>query len=107
MAVATAVSSDEFVHVGPGTLGGSYLRRFWQPIYLSDELPLGRARPLRIFGEDFTLYRGQTGAPHLIEFRCAHRRTQLSTGWVEGDNLRCFYHGWTYDGNGQCIEQPA
>jgi 5,5'-dehydrodivanillate O-demethylase len=45
--------------------------------------------------------------PHLVAFRCAHRGTQLSTGWVEGDDLRCFYHGWKYNGDGQCIEQPA
>jgi 5,5'-dehydrodivanillate O-demethylase len=57
--------------------------------------------------EDFTLYRGEAGAPHLLAFRCAHRGTQLSTGWVEGDDLRCFYHGWKYDSGGQCIEQPA
>jgi 5,5'-dehydrodivanillate O-demethylase len=57
--------------------------------------------------EDFTLYRGEEGAVHLLAFRCAHRGTQLSTGWVEGDDLRCFYHGWKYDGSGQCIEQPA
>ena len=43
----------------------------------------------------------------MIGFRCAHRRTQLSVGWVEGDCLRCFYHGWKYDGSGQCVEQPA
>ncbi|MBM2810192.1 MAG: hypothetical protein HW416_951 [Chloroflexi bacterium] len=35
------------------------------------------------------------------------RGTQLSTGWVEVDELRCFYHGWKYDSSGQCIEQPA
>src|SRR5438270_11130358 len=57
--------------------------------------------------EDFTLYRGEDGTPHLVAFRCAHRGTQLSTGWVEGDCIRCFYHGWKYDGAGQCVEQPA
>jgi 5,5'-dehydrodivanillate O-demethylase len=57
--------------------------------------------------EDFTLYRGEGGTPHVVAFRCAHRGTQLSTGWVEGDQLRCFYHGWKYDGSGQCTEMPA
>jgi len=57
--------------------------------------------------EDFTLYRGEDGTPHALAFRCAHRGTQLSTGWVEGDNLRCFYHGWVYGPDGQCVEQPA
>ena len=98
---------NDFVHTGPGTLAGRYLRMFWQPVYRAQDLPPGRAKPLKIMGEDFTLYRGEGGAPHAVAFRCAHRGTQLSTGWMEGDNLRCFYHGWMYDGSGQCIEQPA
>jgi 5,5'-dehydrodivanillate O-demethylase len=70
-------------------------------------LPAGEAAPLRIMSEDFTLYRGETGTPHVVAFRCAHRGTQLSAGWVEGDCLRCFYHGWKYDSSGQCVEQPG
>jgi 5,5'-dehydrodivanillate O-demethylase oxygenase subunit len=97
----------DFVHTGPGTLAGDYLRTFWHPVYCSHELGAGRARPIRILGEDLTLYRGQDGAPHIVGFRCAHRRTQLSVGWVEDDCIRCLYHGWKYDGSGQCVEQPA
>jgi 5,5'-dehydrodivanillate O-demethylase len=71
------------------------------------DLPVGRAKPIRVMSEDFTLYRGESGQPHAVAFRCAHRGTQLSTGWVEGDELRCFYHGWKYGPDGQCTEQPA
>jgi 5,5'-dehydrodivanillate O-demethylase len=101
------VSPDEFVHVGPGTIGGRYLRRFWQPIVTASDLKAGRALPIRMFDEQYTVYRGESGTPHTVAFRCAHRGTQLSTGWVEGDEIRCFYHGWKYDGSGQCTEQPA
>ena len=97
----------DFAHTGPCTLAGAYLRSFWQPIQLAQQLLPGRAVPVRVMSENFTLYRGETGEPHLLAFRCAHRGTQLSTGWVEGDDLRCFYHGWKYNGAGQCIEQPA
>ncbi len=97
----------DFVHVGPGTLAGRFLRRFWQPVARAADLPPGVARPIRLLGDDFTLYRGEGGTPHVVAFRCAHRGTQLSTGWVEGDCLRCFYHGWKYDGSGQCVEMPA
>ncbi|MBM2811884.1 MAG: hypothetical protein HW416_2643 [Chloroflexi bacterium] len=97
----------DLVHSGPGTLAGRYLRGFWHPISLASELPIGRAKPIRIMSEEFTLYRGESGAPHLLDFRCAHRRTQLSTGWVEGDDLRCFFHGWKYSPSGQCVEQPV
>ena len=98
---------EDFVHTGPGTLAGRFMRRFWHPIYRSASLLAGRGVPIRIMSEDFTLYRGESGVPHLLAFRCAHRGTQLSTGWVEGDTLRCFYHGWVYGPDGQCLEQPA
>jgi 5,5'-dehydrodivanillate O-demethylase len=97
----------DFIRTGPKTLAGKYLRMFWQPVFCSHELAAGHAVPIRILGEDLTLYRGESGTPHVIGFRCAHRKTQLSIGWIEGDCLRCFYHGWKYDGSGQCVEQPA
>jgi len=97
----------DFVRTGPGTLAGRYLRMFWQPIYVSNEIKAGHAMPVHIMGESFTLYRGESGTPYLVDFRCAHRGTQLSIGWVEQECIRCFYHGWKYDGTGQCVEQPA
>src|SRR5918912_1024538 len=96
-----------FEYTGPGTLAGRYLRAFWQPMALAADLPPGVARRIRVMSEDFTLYRGEDGASHVVAPRCVHRGTQLSAGWVEGDCLRCFYHGWKYDGSGQCTEMPA
>ncbi len=103
----TTVTYDDLEHVGPGTLAGRYLRRFWQPVYRAQDLPPGRAKPIKILSEQFTLYRSQDGQPHLVDFRCAHRGVQLSVGWVEGDGIRCRYHGWKYDHTGQCVEQPG
>ncbi|MBV9119450.1 MAG: Rieske 2Fe-2S domain-containing protein [Chloroflexi bacterium] len=100
-------SDIDVEHIGPGTLAGRYLRQYWQPVYLASNLPVKRAKPIRVLGEEFTLYRGESGKPYITGFRCAHRGTQLSTGWVRGENIRCLYHGWTYDGSGQCVEQPA
>ena len=57
-------------------------------------LAIGKAKRLQIFGEHFTLYRGHSGTPFVIADRCAHRSTQLSVGRIEGDDIRCFYHGW-------------
>jgi 5,5'-dehydrodivanillate O-demethylase oxygenase subunit len=99
--------SADFVHTGPDTLAGRYMRMFWHPVHLAQELKPAHAVPIRIMSEDFTLYRGESGTAYAVGFRCAHRGTQLSTGWVEGDCIRCFYHGWKYDGAGQCVEQPA
>jgi 5,5'-dehydrodivanillate O-demethylase len=104
---ASLSSVSDYAHTGPGTLAGRLMRTFWQPVMRAEDLPAGWAKPLRIMNEDFTLYRGEGGIPHIVAFRCAHRGTQLSTGWVEDDCIRCFYHGWKYDGVGQCVEMPA
>jgi 5,5'-dehydrodivanillate O-demethylase oxygenase subunit len=104
---SSAQDWTDFFSVGPEALAGRYLRSFWQPIARSQDLQRGKARPVRMLGLEITLYRGESGTPHGVGFRCAHRGTQLSTGWVEGDELRCFYHGWKYDADGQCTEQPA
>jgi 5,5'-dehydrodivanillate O-demethylase len=100
-------NSIDLYRTEPGTLAGRYLRSFWQPVWRAKDLPAGEAVPLRIMSEDSTLYRGETGTPHVVAFRCAHRGTQLSAGWVEGDCLRCFYHGWKYESSGKCVEQPG
>lgn len=97
---------EEFL-TGPGTPGGRYLRLFWQPVLRTADIAPGELKPIRIMGENYTLYRGDSGTLHLCEFACAHRGTQLSTGFVEGDCVRCLYHGWKYDASGQCIEQPG
>lgn len=100
------VTLEDLVHVGPGTLNGRYQRMFWHPVLLASELEVRRAKPLRILGEDFTLYRGESGEIHAVANLCAHRATQLSTGYIEGECIRCFYHGWKYDESGQCVDQP-
>ncbi|HXP93996.1 MAG TPA: Rieske 2Fe-2S domain-containing protein [Candidatus Binatia bacterium] len=97
----------DVIHTGPGMPAGRFLRRFWTPVALLDEVRPGRAKPVTIMNERFTYYRGESGEPHLVGFYCAHRSTQMSAGWVEGEELRCFYHGWKYDSTGQCTEQPA
>lgn len=97
----------DFAKTGPETVTGKYLRHFWTPVALLDDVKPGRARPIQIMSEWFTYYRGESGQPHVIAFACAHRNTRLATGWVEGDCIRCFYHGWKYDAGGQCVEQPA
>ena len=97
----------DFVHTGPGTLAGRFLRQFWLPVYVGENLPKGRAVPLAVLGEDFTLYRGESGTPHIVGPRCSHRKTRLHTGWVQGDNVACHYHGWTYNALGECVSRPA
>jgi 5,5'-dehydrodivanillate O-demethylase len=105
--IPASAAAAEPERTGPGTLAGRYLRLFWQPVYHTADLAAGRAVPLRIMGQDFVLYRGEGGVPHLLDPRCPHRGTLLVAGWIEDDCVRCFYHGWKYAGDGQCVEQPA
>jgi 5,5'-dehydrodivanillate O-demethylase len=104
---SSTAKADDYVLTGRGTPAGAYLRRFWNPIYHSVDLKQGRPVPLTIMNEQFTLYRGESGQAFLVESRCPHRGTQLSSAWVTGDALRCFYHGWKFESDGRCTEQPA
>lgn len=86
---------------------GKLLRKFWQPIELSENVELNAAIPVKVLGEELTLYRGASGALHLVGGRCAHRRTLLHTGWIVGEEIRCIYHGWQFDSTGACVNRPA
>ncbi len=98
---------EDFLSVGPASLAGRMLRMYWQPVFVSENLKPGRPVRLTIMGENFTLYRGASGAPYMVGAICPHRGLQLSTGRVVGENIECFYHGWTFDGGGQCVAQPC
>ncbi len=97
----------DFAHIGPDRLAGRFIRRFWQPVMVGDDLATGAAKRIELLGEYFTAYRGEDGVAHIVEDRCPHRMTRLSLGWVEGGCIRCFYHGWMFDAQGKCVEQPA
>ncbi len=98
---------DDFVHTGPGTLAGKFFRQFWLAIFQSRDLDAEWSKPIKILGENLTLFRGTSGKVYLVGNRCAHRGTQLSTGIVDGEGIRCIYHGWKFDGSGQCVDQPS
>ncbi|MSQ73145.1 MAG: hypothetical protein EXR27_17950 [Betaproteobacteria bacterium] len=106
-AMTDAVSDLDLCLSAPGTIGGGYMRRFWHAVYRAEDLRAGQAKPVRIMSEDFTLYRGESGAVHAVGFRCAHRGAQMSIGFIEGDAIRCFYHGWKYEPSGLCVERPG
>lgn len=91
----------------PGTPGGIFMRQFWLVIHRSEDLAAGQAIPIRIMSEDYTLYRGENGHAQVVAYRCPHRGAPLHLGWVEGESIRCLYHGWKFDCSGQCTEMPA
>src|SRR5947209_3647785 len=94
--------------VGPSTPMGDLLRRYWQPVCAIDELlqrPF-RTKELTIMGEDLVAYLDRSGRAGLLARFCAHRRANLAYGIVEEDGLRCVYHGWKFDQDGACVDQP-
>lgn len=104
------ISADEnqlLTQTDAKTACGELLRRYWQPVSLSEELTGGRPLKVRILGEDLVLFRDNQGRPGLLGLHCAHRGTDLSYGRIENGGLRCLYHGWLYDVNGRVLEQPG
>ena len=97
---------DDLTRVGPGTVGGEYLRRFWHPVALSEEL---RDLPvaLRILGEDLVIFRDKSGAIGLLHRHCSHRGASLEYGIISEHGIRCCYHGWLYDVDGTILEVPS
>ncbi|HUT51734.1 MAG TPA: aromatic ring-hydroxylating dioxygenase subunit alpha [Alphaproteobacteria bacterium] len=84
----------------------SFVHDAWYAAAWGTELtttPLART----ILGEQVVLYRGQSGAVAALEDVCPHRMAPLSMGTVEGDSLRCGYHGLLLDGSGTCREIPS
>jgi phthalate 4,5-dioxygenase len=106
--VATAEENVLLTQTGPGTPAGNLMRRYWQPVALQEELPEGGAPlPVRLLGEDLVLFRDDSGRPGLLGIHCSHRGADLSYGRLEDGGLRCIYHGWLYDVEGRCLEQPG
>lgn len=99
-------SLHQLTDVGAGTSMGELMRRYWHPVGLvgdATETP----RSLRALGEDLVLFRTRDGQPGLVVARCAHRGTSLHYGKVEARGIRCCYHGWLFDVEGRCLEQPC
>ena len=103
----TAEQNDELTSVAAGTPMGDLLRRYWYPVAFTRELEEFPVKKTRLLGEDFVVYKSPSGRYGLVQEACPHRRASLSYGIVEGDALRCPYHGWLFDADGTCLEQPA
>ena len=100
-----AVNSD-LVLVGRRTPMGELLRRYWHPIGLCGDAT-DTPKRVRALGEDLVLFRDGNHRAGLLHARCCHRGTTLYYGKVEARGIRCCYHGWLFDPEGRCLEQPC
>ena len=106
MANNETVTNADIPHVGPGTLAGEWLRRYWLVVGTVAELR-DIPQALKVLDEDLVLFRDLKGNVGLIGKSCAHRGTSLEYGDIDDRGIRCPYHGWLYDVSGNCLEQPA
>jgi len=103
-------ADNEFLtRSGKGTPMGELLRRFWMPALLSEELPErdGPPRKIRIMGEDLLAFRQTDGRIGIVEPHCPHRGANLYYGRNEDCGLRCSFHGWKFDLDGNCVDLPT
>jgi len=104
----TQEQNELLTRTGRGTPCGEMLRRYWLPVGLSEEIEAGgKPRQVKVMGEDLVLFRDDRGRPGLLGLNCSHRLTSLAYGRVEDGGIRCAFHGWLYDVEGRCLEQPA
>src|SRR5262245_44783947 len=94
--------------VGPGKPMGEVLRRYWMPALLSSALPTPDCPAVRVklLAEELVAFRDTQGHVGLLDEFCPHRLASLFLGRNEESGLRCVYHGWKFDVNGNCVDMP-
>ena len=110
-----AEQNELLTRIGPGTRCGRLLRSYWQPVALLDEfdpaldpaMAIRAVKAVRVLGLDLVLFRDVSGPFGLLDRDCPHRGADLAFGRNEGDGLRCPFHGWKFDRQGQCLETPG
>ena len=104
----TAQDNALITRTDRGTAMGELFRRFWLPVILPEELPEPDAPPIRIkvLGEYLVAFRDTNGNVGIVDAFCPHRRAPLFYGRNEEGGLRCVYHGWKFDVEGNCVDMP-
>ncbi len=102
----TAETNQRLTETSKGSGMGELLRRYWWPVAATIDLDSEPVQPIRLLGEDLTLFRDLKGNIGLIGERCAHRAISLAYGIPQENGLRCAYHGWTYNTEGKVVDMP-
>lgn len=84
-----------------------FLRNCWYVAGWSHHVTAGEIVARTVIGEPIVLYRTLDGAVTVLEDRCCHRFAPLSRGRLEGDDIRCMYHGLKFSASGICVEIPS
>ena len=105
----TREQNERLIRTDRGTEMGDLLRRYWIPALLTEELPEPDCPPVRVqlLGERLIAFRDSEGRLGLLDEFCSHRTASLFFGRNEECGLRCAYHGWKYDVDGNCVDMPS
>lgn len=100
--------NELLTQIGPGTTMGKLMREYWIPALLSSEIAEPDCDPVRVMllGEKLIAFRDTQGKIGLVGNFCPHRGASLFFGRNEECGLRCVYHGWKYDIDGNCVDLP-
>src|SRR5687767_15372162 len=103
-----AADNQLMCRVGPDTPMGKFMREYWIPALMPEEVPVPDGPPvrLRLLNENLIAFRNTSGQVGIIQNHCHHRGASLFFGRNEEDGLRCVYHGWKFDVEGNCVDQP-
>jgi len=105
----TAEENDLLCRVEGDAPMGQLMRRHWIPACLSEEVsePDGKPLKVRLLGEDLVVFRDSDGRLGILDEYCPHRRASLVYGRNEECGLRCLYHGWKMDVEGNVVEMAS
>jgi phthalate 4,5-dioxygenase len=105
--MTTADEAADLTRIGPQTVMGDLMRRYWIPAALSSELACdGPPMRLMLLGEKLIAFRNSAGRVGVMDHRCPHRCASLFLGRNEANGIRCVYHGWKFDVEGKCVDMP-
>ena len=105
--MTTARENEILTRIGPGTPMGDVMRQYWVPIGKSDEVKTdGDPVRIMVLGEPLIAFRDTSGRLGVMDHRCAHRCASLFFGRNEANGIRCIYHGWKFDVDGNCVDMP-
>jgi phthalate 4,5-dioxygenase len=105
----TAEDNDLLCRVEGDAPMGQIMRRHWMPACMSEEVAELDGKPIkvRLLGEDLVVFRDSDGRLGVLDEYCSHRRASLVLGRNEECGLRCLYHGWKFDVEGNCVEMAS
>ena len=93
---------------GDAPMGRLMRENYWLPFALSSHLVHGDGpTPVRLLGKNYVAFRAEDGRVGFFDELCPHRRSSLVLARIEGNCVRCIYHGWKIDVSGCVVEAPT